>query len=71
MNRGVVEEAALSVMEAVERGVGTRAFFTGNPIDRVMRDLRLYLRQPAPDRALDEAAKSWLEADCWSDDPWW
>jgi alkylation response protein AidB-like acyl-CoA dehydrogenase len=71
MTRGVVEEAALSVMEAVERGVGTRAFFTGNPIDRVMRDLRLYLRQPAPDRALDQAAKSWLEADCWSDDPWW
>ncbi len=71
LTRGVVEEAGLSVMEAVERGVGTRAFFTGNPIDRVMRDLRLYLRQPAPDRALDQAAKSWLEADCWSDDPWW
>jgi hypothetical protein len=58
-------------MEAVQRGVGTRAFFTGNAIDRVMRDLQLYLRQPAPDQALDRAAKAWLETDCWGEDAWW
>jgi alkylation response protein AidB-like acyl-CoA dehydrogenase len=71
MTRGVVESAALSVIEAVQRGVGTRAFFTGGKIDRVIRDLQLYLRQPMPDRALDLAATRWLEADCWSDDPGW
>jgi alkylation response protein AidB-like acyl-CoA dehydrogenase len=71
LTRGVVEEAGLAVMEAVQRGVGTRAFFTGNAIDRVMRDLQLYLRQPAPDQALDRAAKAWLETDCWGEDAWW
>jgi hypothetical protein len=71
MTRGVVEEAALAVIEAVQRGVGTRAFFTGGAIDRIMRDLQLYLRQPAPDGALDRAASHWLEADRWGEDPWW
>ncbi len=71
MTRGVVEDAALRVIEAAQRGVGTRAFFTGNPIDRAIRDLQLYLRQPAPDQARDRAAAAWLERDRWTDDPWW
>jgi alkylation response protein AidB-like acyl-CoA dehydrogenase len=71
MTRGVVEEAGLSVIQAVQRGVGTQAFFTENRTDRILRNLQLYLRQPAPDRALDAAAAAWLQTDCWSDDPWW
>jgi alkylation response protein AidB-like acyl-CoA dehydrogenase len=71
LTRGVVEEAGLAVIEAVQRGIGTRAFFTDGPADRIMRDLALYLRQPAPDLALDRAARAWLETDCWGDDPWW
>jgi alkylation response protein AidB-like acyl-CoA dehydrogenase len=71
MTRGIVEDAALEVIEAVQRCVGTRAFFSGNPIDRMMRDLQLYLRQPVPDQARDRAAAAWLEADLWEDDPWW
>lgn len=71
MTRGIVEDAAFEVIEAVQRTVGTRAFFSGNPIDRMMRDLQLYLRQPVPDQARDRAASAWLETDPWDDDPWW
>ncbi len=71
MTRGVVEDAALAVIEVVQRSVGTRAFFLGNPIDRIMRDLQLYLRQPVPDQARDRAATAWLDADCWDEDRWW
>jgi len=71
MTRGVVEEAGLALMEAAARAVGTASFFTGNPIDRITRDLGLYLRQPGPDHARDRAAAAWLEADCWGEDRWW
>lgn len=76
MTRGVVEEAGLAVMEAAARSVGTASFFEGSRIDRITRDLGLYLRQPAPDQARDRAGAAWLEADCWGGDdrdgePWW
>lgn len=71
MARGAVEEAALSVMEAAARSVGTASFFHGSPVDRITRDLGLYLRQPVPDQARDRAAAAWLEADRWPADPWW
>jgi alkylation response protein AidB-like acyl-CoA dehydrogenase len=71
MARGVVEEAALMVMEAAARSVGTQAFFDGSRIDRITRDLGLYLRQPVPDQARERAAAAWLEADRWGEDAWW
>ena len=71
MTRGIVEEAGLAAMEAAARSVGTASFFAGNPIDRITRDLGLYLRQPVPDQARDRAAAAWLEADCWGEDRWW
>lgn len=71
VTRGLVEDAGLAVMEAAARGVGTAAFFTGNRIDRITRDLGLYLRQPAPDQARDRGAAAWLDHDIWSDDRWW
>lgn len=71
MTRGIVEEAALAVMAAVARGVGTAAFLDDSRIDRISRDLGLYLRQPAPDQARDRAAADWLERDRWGEDPWW
>jgi alkylation response protein AidB-like acyl-CoA dehydrogenase len=54
--RLAVEQAALQALEQVERGIGVRAFLGGQTIERVARDLRTYLRQPAPDRVLDAAA---------------
>lgn len=71
MTRGVVEDAGLLVIEGAARAVGTAAFFTASRIDRITRDLGLYLRQPVPDQARDRAAAAWIEADCWGDDPWW
>jgi alkylation response protein AidB-like acyl-CoA dehydrogenase len=71
MARGVVEDAALEVMETVARCVGTRAFFTDNPLDLACRDLALYLRQPAPDDARDHVAEAFLRRDGWKDDRLW
>lgn len=71
MTRGVVEEAGLKTMEAAARSVGTASFFAASRIDRITRDLGLYLRQPVPDQARDRAAAAWLEDDCWGDDRWW
>lgn len=71
MTRGVVERAGLAVMEAAHRSIGTKSYMTDGPVDMACRDLGLYLRQPAPDQALDRAASAFLAADCWPDDPLW
>jgi len=71
MTRGVVEQAGLKVMEIAARAIGTRSFFNDQEVDRITRDLGLYLRQAQPDLAVDRAAEAWLEADCWGEDPWW
>ncbi|WP_261404346.1 hypothetical protein [Chenggangzhangella methanolivorans] len=63
--RGVVERAALDVMEISARIVGTRSAADGTRIDKIIRDLSLYLRQAGPDYARDEAAKAFLERDVW------
>ncbi|MDB5738052.1 MAG: hypothetical protein JWO65_1720 [Sphingomonas bacterium] len=65
MTRGTVEEAGLAMIDAAARAVGTAAFFTGNPVDRITRDLGLCLRQPVSDQARDRAAAAWIEADRW------
>lgn len=71
MTRGVVEEAGLLAMEGAARAIGTASFFADSRVDRITRDLGLYLRQPVPDQARDRAAAAWIEADRWGDDPWW
>jgi len=71
MARGLVEDAALQAMEGAARAVGTASFFAGSRIDRITRDLGLYLRQPVPDQARDRAAAAWLDADQWGEDEWW
>lgn len=65
LTRGVVERAALDVMEHAARAVGTRSAFDGQRIDKIIRDLSLYLRQAGPDYARDQAAIAWLERDVW------
>ncbi|GLK80036.1 acyl-CoA dehydrogenase family protein [Methylopila turkensis] len=71
MTRGVVERAALDVMELSARIVGTRSALDGSRIDKIIRDLSLYLRQAGPDHARDEAAKAFLERDVWGEDELW
>ncbi|WP_235514393.1 acyl-CoA dehydrogenase family protein [Deinococcus sp. Leaf326] len=49
--RTVTEDACLHAAEATERAVGARGLLAPHPAERVIRDLRMYLRQPAPDAA--------------------
>jgi alkylation response protein AidB-like acyl-CoA dehydrogenase len=58
--RLAVERAALDLMELVHRSVGLQSFIRPNPIERISRDLAIYLRQPGPDRALTSAAERLL-----------
>jgi alkylation response protein AidB-like acyl-CoA dehydrogenase len=54
--RIAVESACLDAMRLVQRSLGLGAFRYGTPVERICRDLATYLRQPAPDEVLTEAA---------------
>jgi alkylation response protein AidB-like acyl-CoA dehydrogenase len=60
--RMVVERCALTVMETVQRGIGLRALVRPHDVERICRDLATYLRQPAPDRAMADAARTFLHS---------
>ncbi len=60
LTRGVTERAGLDVMEAAHRGLGLGSFMRPHPVERVARDLATYLRQPAPDGAMADAAAAVL-----------
>jgi alkylation response protein AidB-like acyl-CoA dehydrogenase len=59
--RLAVERAGLDVLELAERSIGVQGFLRPHPAERIGRDLRTYLRQPAPDQALVEAAAHILD----------
>lgn len=52
MVRTAIEQICMDVMQLCERCVGTRGLLPPKPIERIIRDLTLYLRQPAFDAAL-------------------
>ncbi len=54
--RLAVERACLDVIETVQRSLGVAALLRVNPVERLCRDLTTYLRQPAADMVLTEAA---------------
>jgi alkylation response protein AidB-like acyl-CoA dehydrogenase len=56
LGRLAVEAACLDAMRLAQRSLGLAAFRQGNPMERLCRDLAVYLRQPAPDMVLTEAA---------------
>jgi alkylation response protein AidB-like acyl-CoA dehydrogenase len=58
--RSAVERAALAVAERVERGAGARGLLESEPFARRLRDLRMYLRQPATDATVLRVARSAL-----------
>ena len=68
--RGAVERSALDVMELAQRSVGLQAFMTTHPLERLVRDLATYLRQPAPDRALVNGARAGLAFEASVGDMW-
>ncbi len=61
LGRIAVETACLDTMRLIQRSIGLTAFRQGNPIELICRDLSTYLRQPAPDEVLTEAAM-WFAA---------
>ncbi len=52
MVRTAIEQICMDVMQLCERIVGTRGLLAPYPAERIIRDLTLYLRQPAFDAAL-------------------
>ena len=60
--RLAVERACLDVIEIAQRSLGVAALQRGNPAERLCRDLATYLRQPAADMVLTEAAAQALRA---------
>jgi hypothetical protein len=54
--RIAIEAASIDTIQLVQRCLGLSAFMQVNPVERMCRDLATYLRQPAPDEALNEAA---------------
>ena len=58
--RIAVEAACLDAMRHVQRSLGLAAFVAPNPVELLSRDLATYLRQPAPDEVLTEAASYYL-----------
>jgi alkylation response protein AidB-like acyl-CoA dehydrogenase len=54
--RTAVEAACLDALRHIQRSLGLSAFMQGSKAERIARDLATYLRQPAPDEVLVEAA---------------
>jgi alkylation response protein AidB-like acyl-CoA dehydrogenase len=63
--RGAIERAALNVLELAERAVGMAGMLSPHPLERLMRDLRTYLRQPNPDGALAAVGSAVIDG-AWS-----
>lgn len=59
--RVAIERAALEVLELAERGVGAAGMIAPHPLERLIRDLRTYLRQPNPDKALAETGAALID----------
>jgi len=73
MTRTAIETICLDIIRIVERSVGVRGMLRPSPIERILRDLTMYLRQPAPDAALAQVGQVALESArpvgrLWSDD---
>lgn len=59
--RTAVEGACLDAVRHVQRSLGLSAFMQGSQAERIARDLATYLRQPAPDEVLVEAAGYFIQ----------
>jgi alkylation response protein AidB-like acyl-CoA dehydrogenase len=59
--RGAVEAAAMLVLDLAEKSVGAAGMIAPHPLERLVRDLRTYLRQPNPDGAADILGKAVAE----------
>lgn len=70
MMRTAIEQICQNVMLLCERSIGARGLNKPLHFERIIRDLTIYLRQPAPDAALAAAGKYVLDNKIQSDDLW-
>jgi len=70
MVRTAVAAVCEDVLRWAERSVGARGLLRPHPIERVGRDLTLYLRQPGPDAALAAVGRYALECPADPDRLW-
>jgi len=63
MMRRAVERAATETLQLAERSVGVQGMLAPHPLERWIRDLTTYLRQPAPDAMLAAVGRCLLEDD--------
>lgn len=70
MTRTAIENICLECMRLCERSVGARGLLRPHPMERIHRDLTLYLRQPATDAALSEVGRYALRYETPSSDLW-
>lgn len=59
--RLAIERACLDGVELAQRSLGLSAFAAGGRIERLCRDINVFLRQPAPDEVLDIAAAYYFD----------
>jgi alkylation response protein AidB-like acyl-CoA dehydrogenase len=59
--RIAVEQACLEAIPLVQRSLGIASVLMSNPVEVLIRDIDTYLRQPAADEALSEAAMRFAE----------
>ena len=60
MTRLAIERIATAMMPRVIAGVGAHGLLRPGRFERILRDLTMYLRQPAPDQALAEVGRAAL-----------
>ena len=54
MVRSAIEQICMDIMQLSERCIGTQGLLPPHPMERIIRDLTLYLRQPAFDASLTD-----------------
>jgi alkylation response protein AidB-like acyl-CoA dehydrogenase len=61
MVRTAIEQICMETIQLTARSVGTRGLLPPYPLERIIRDLTLYLRQPAFDAAIASVGRSALQ----------
>lgn len=70
MVRTAIEQISMDVIQHAERSIGTRGLMSPHPMERVIRDLSIYLRQPAYDGVLRSVGHYALNSDRLADELW-
>lgn len=61
MVRTVIREICEEVLNVCGMSVGLQGMMEPHPLERIQRDLSVYLKQPGPDRALSAAGRNLIE----------